>query len=158
MGLNKVFLEGNICQDSELRYTQTSMPVVTIMLATNESYYDRKAGERKERTEYHTLVGWGKRFEALHQKECLLLGQGIGVIGRLSTRSWADKAGVKRWTTEVVIGQNDEDFRLQGRPNGASNSTNEAPPPHGDSTEPPPVESNKDKPVDQPETVDDFAD
>jgi single-strand DNA-binding protein len=99
-GLNKVMLIGNIGQDPELRETQGGQAVLNIRLATNESWVD-KDGERKDRTEWHTLVMWGKRADSLYKH--LSKGEKIYVEGRLQTRSWEDKEGNKRYSTEVNL-------------------------------------------------------
>jgi single-strand DNA-binding protein len=98
-GMNRVILIGNLGQDPELRYTQTQMGVLSLRLATTESYFDSASKERKERTEWHTVVVWGKRGEALNK--ILAKGSRICVEGRLQTSSWEDKQGAKRYTTEI---------------------------------------------------------
>lgn len=98
-GLNKVMLIGNLGQDPELRYTQGNTAVMNMRIATTESFLNRE-NERQERTEWHTVVLWGKRGEGL--QKILTKGNRIFVEGRLQTRSWEDKQGQKRYTTEVV--------------------------------------------------------
>ena len=98
-GLNRVVLLGNLGQDPELRFTQSQLGVLSLRVATTESYFDNNTKERKERTEWHTVILWGKRGEALHK--ILSKGSRICVEGRLQTRSWEDKQGNKRYTTEV---------------------------------------------------------
>jgi single-strand DNA-binding protein len=98
-GLNRVTLIGNLGQDPELRYTQSNMGVLSLRMATTESYFDANSKERKERTEWHSVVIWGKRGEALNK--ILSKGSRICIEGRLQTRSWEDKQGNKRYTTEI---------------------------------------------------------
>jgi single-strand DNA-binding protein len=98
-GLNRVTLIGNLGQDPELRFTQSNQGVLSIRMATTESYFDTNTKERKERTEWHTVVIWGKRGEALNK--ILSKGSRICIEGRLQTRSWEDKTGAKRYTTEI---------------------------------------------------------
>ena len=98
-GLNRVTLIGNLGQDPELRFTQGGMAILNIRMATTESYLDRDK-ERQERTEWHTVVMWGKRGESLSR--FLEKGSRICVEGRLQTRSWESKDGGKRYSTEVV--------------------------------------------------------
>jgi single-strand DNA-binding protein len=98
-GLNRVTLIGNLGQDPELRFTQSQQGVLSLRMATTESYFDNTTKERKERTEWHTVVVWGKRGEALHK--ILSKGSRICIEGRLQTRSWEDKQGNKRYSTEV---------------------------------------------------------
>jgi single-strand DNA-binding protein len=99
-GLNRVILIGNLGQDPELRFTQSNQGVLSLRMATTESYFDNTTKERKERTEWHSVVVWGKRGEALNK--ILSKGSRICVEGRLQTRSWEDKQGGKRYSTEVV--------------------------------------------------------
>jgi single-strand DNA-binding protein len=159
-GLNKVFLQGNLATDAEMRYTQTGKPVVSMRLITNESFYNGTTKQRESRTEGHMVVGWGKRFEALHGKECLLKGQGLTIIGRLQTRSYKHKKyeDVTQYVTEVIVGRDDSDFILNGSPRGSRGP--EAPPPTDeDAPNPPPVASDKDrKPGTPTNDQDDFAD
>ena len=98
-GLNRVILIGNLGQDPELRFTQSNMGVLSLRMATTESYFDTNTKERKERTEWHTVVVWGKRGEALNK--ILSKGSRLCVEGRLQTRSWEDKSVNKRYTTEI---------------------------------------------------------
>ncbi len=98
-GLNKVMLIGNLGQDPELKFTDGGQAVLKLRIATTERYADKK-GERQERTEWHSVVVWGKRAEALNK--ILRKGRTIYVEGRLQTRSWEDKnGGAKRYATEV---------------------------------------------------------
>lgn len=99
-GLNKWTGVGNLGQDPELRFTKTNTGVLTMRLACNESWYDQSSKERKIRVEWVSVVVWGKRAERL--SKCLTKGSRVLVEGRLQTRSWEDKQGVKRYTTEVV--------------------------------------------------------
>ncbi len=98
-GVNKVILIGNLGADPELRYTPNGQAVCDIRLATNESWTD-KSGQRQERTEWHRVVFWGKPAEIC--KQYLTKGQKLYVEGRLQTRSWDDKDGNKRYSTEIV--------------------------------------------------------
>jgi single-strand DNA-binding protein len=99
-GLNRVTLIGNLGQDPELRYTQSNQGVLSVRIATTESYFDNNTKERKERTEWHSVIIWGKRGEALNK--LLSKGSRICIEGRLQTRSWEDQQGTKRYSTEVV--------------------------------------------------------
>lgn len=98
-GLNRVMLIGNLGADPELRYTQGNQPVLSMRLATTESFNNR-AGERQERTEWHAITLWGKRAEAL--SKFLSKGERIFVEGRIQYRQWEDRDGNKRWSTDIV--------------------------------------------------------
>ncbi len=98
-GLNRVLLVGHLGQDPELRHTQSGHAVVSMRLATNENWTDRE-GERRERTEWHTVIRWGPRAEALARDA--KKGAHLLIEGRLQTRNWEDRQGGKRYVTEVV--------------------------------------------------------
>jgi single-strand DNA-binding protein len=98
-GVNKVILIGNLGADPELRYTPGGQAVCDIRLATNEAWTD-KNGQKQERTEWHRVVMWGKPAEIC--KQYLTKGQKLYVEGRLQTRSWDDKEGNKRYSTEII--------------------------------------------------------
>lgn len=97
-GINKVFLIGNLGRDCELRYTHGGQPVGSFSLATTERWND-KNGQRQEKTEWHTVVLWGKQAESL--SEYLLKGKQVCVEGKLQTRKWEDRNGQNRTTTEI---------------------------------------------------------
>ena len=98
-GVNKAILIGNLGRDPELRYTQNGQAVTNFSLATSESWTD-KNGERSEKTEWHRIVAWAKTAELCAQY--LSKGRTVYIEGRLQTRDWEDKEGVKRQTTEIV--------------------------------------------------------
>lgn len=98
-GINRAILVGHLGADPELKYTDSGQAVLRLRLATSESWKD-KSGERQERTEWHTVVMWGTRAEAVSKH--LGKGQQIGIEGRIQTRQWEDKDGAKRYSTEIV--------------------------------------------------------
>ena len=122
-GLNKVMLIGNLGADPDMRYTPSGAGVCEMRIATNESWTD-KQGQRQERTEWHRIVVWGKRAELC--AKYLSKGRQCYVEGRLRTRSWEDKEGNKRWTTEIVA--TDVQF-LGGGGRGGSGGGDDFPPP-----------------------------
>ncbi|MBW1929275.1 MAG: single-stranded DNA-binding protein [Deltaproteobacteria bacterium] len=97
--VNKVILIGNLGADPELRYTPSGRAVATFNLATKEQW-TTKEGEKGERTEWHRVVAWGKLGEICG--EYLHKGKQVYVEGRIQTRSWEDKDGNRRYTTEIV--------------------------------------------------------
>ncbi|MFQ5864381.1 MAG: single-stranded DNA-binding protein [bacterium] len=97
--VNKVILLGRLGQDPELRYTPNGAAVTTLSLATNEVWKDNE-GNKQERTEWHRVVLWRKLAEIAG--EFLKKGSRVYFEGRLQTRSWEDKDGVKRYVTEVI--------------------------------------------------------
>ncbi|HVY27745.1 MAG TPA: single-stranded DNA-binding protein [Polyangiaceae bacterium] len=98
-GLNRVLLLGNLGADPELRVTSGGQSVLKLRLATSETYLDKNR-VRQERTEWHSVVVWGKRAEALGK--FLTKGSRLFVEGGLRTSSYDDKEGNKRYRTEVV--------------------------------------------------------
>jgi single-strand DNA-binding protein len=98
-GLNRVMLLGNLGADPELRYTPSGQAVLNMRLATTESYLD-KDKVRRERTDWHNVVVWGKRGEALGK--ILAKGSSIFVEGSIRTSSYDDRDGNKRYKTEII--------------------------------------------------------
>ena len=97
--LNRAILCGNIGKDAECRYTGAGTAVASFSLATSERYTD-KDGNKKENTEWHRVVVWGKQAETL--TPYLTKGSLIAVEGRIATRSWTNKDNQKHYTTEVI--------------------------------------------------------
>lgn len=97
--VNKVILIGNLGKDPELKYTPAGQPVATFSLATTEKF-SGKDGQKQEKTEWHTVVAWGKLAEVVNQY--LAKGKSAYVEGKIQTRSWEDKDGNRRYKTEIV--------------------------------------------------------
>ena len=96
--LNKAMIIGNLGQDPDVRYTQQNTAVATLNIATNERFRDSN-GDLQERTEWHRVVAWGKLAEIC--QSYLKKGSKVYIEGPIQTRSWEDKDGQKRYTTEV---------------------------------------------------------
>ena len=96
--MNKVILLGRLGQDPELKHTPSGAAVCNFSIATTETYKD-KSGQKQEKTEWHKIVVWGKVAELCNQY--LSKGKQALVEGKIQTRSWDDKDGNKRYTTEV---------------------------------------------------------
>lgn len=99
MAVNKVMLIGNLGRDPEIRYTTSGQAVANFTLATTEKYTNRE-GERQENTEWHRIVAWGRLAEICG--EYLTKGRMVYIEGSIRTRSWEDKEGNTRYTTEIV--------------------------------------------------------
>jgi single-strand DNA-binding protein len=97
--INKVMIMGRLGQDPELRYTPNQVPVCTMNVATTD-FRVGPDGQRTESTEWHRVIAWQKTAE--NCAKYLTKGRGIFVEGRLQTRSWDDKSGQKRYTTEII--------------------------------------------------------
>jgi single-strand DNA-binding protein len=101
-GLNKAILIGNLGRDPEVRYTPSGLAVANFSIATSETWTN-KEGEKETRTEWHRIVAFGKLGEICG--EYLSKGKQVYIEGRIQTRDWEDKDGVKRYTTEIVASQ-----------------------------------------------------
>ena len=101
MNLNKVFLIGRLTHDPEVRSTPSGQQVATVKLATSRVWNDQATQQKREATEFHTIVAWGRLAEICGQ---YLKKGGLAMFeGRLQTRSWDDKTtGAKRYATEIV--------------------------------------------------------
>lgn len=97
--LNKVILIGNLGRDPETRYAPSGDAICNITLATTETWKDKNTGERRDATEWHRVVFFGRLAEIAAQY--LRKGSQIYVEGRLQTRKWQDKEGQDRYTTEI---------------------------------------------------------
>lgn len=138
MSVNKVILIGNLGKDPEVRFTANGRAVARFPIATSENWTDAN-GNRQERTEWHSIVVWGKQGETCGQY--LAKGRQVFVEGSIRTRSYDDKAGNKRYVTEIVA----QRVRFLGGGGG----TRVAPESEGESTsdaagagEPPPVDDD----------------
>jgi single-strand DNA-binding protein len=96
--INKVTLIGHCGKPPEVRYTQSGSPVANFSLATNESWTS-KTGERQDTTEWHRIVAWGKLAEIC--QEYVHKGSYLYIEGKIQTRSYDDRDGVKRYITEI---------------------------------------------------------
>jgi len=98
--INQAILVGNLGRDPEVRYTPDGKAVANFSIATSEQWRDKDSGERKEKTEWHRIVAFGRLGEICG--EYLSKGKQVYIEGRLQTRDWEDKDGNKRYTTEIV--------------------------------------------------------
>ncbi len=112
MSLNKVMLIGNVGKDPDVRHLESGIAVARFTLATNETYTD-KTGKKVTQTEWHNIVVWRGLAETV--EKYVKSGKLLYVEGKLQTRSYQDKDGVKRYTTDVVC----DNFRFLGPNVGA---------------------------------------
>ena len=98
IGVNRAILIGHLGKDPEVKYTAGGKAVTSLSLATTET--TTKDGDKKEYTEWHRIVAWGRLAEVIG--EYLHKGSLIYIEGNLRTRKWTDKAGVERHTTEII--------------------------------------------------------
>ena len=97
--VNKVILIGNLGKDPEMRYMPSGDAIANFSVATSENWTDKASGDRKEATEWHRVVFFGRTAEVVGQY--VKKGSKVYVEGRLQTRKWQDKDGQDRYTTEV---------------------------------------------------------
>ncbi|MBB3913091.1 single-stranded DNA-binding protein [Rhizobium fabae] len=121
--VNKVILVGNVGADPEIRRTQDGRPIANLRIATSETWRDRNSGERREKTEWHTVVvfneGLCKVVEQYVKK-----GAKLYIEGQLQTRKWQDQQGQDRYSTEVVLqGFSSTLTMLDGRGEGGGASS-----------------------------------
>ncbi len=109
-GVNKVILIGNLGADPEVRHLQNGASVANFRIATSETYKDKTTGEKREQTEWHSIVAW--RGLAEITEKYLRKGSKVYVEGKLRTRQWQDKEGNTRYTTEIQA----DEMNLLDRP------------------------------------------
>jgi single-strand DNA-binding protein len=101
--VNKVIIVGNLGRDPEVRYTPNGDSITNVTIATTDTWKDKGTGEKKEATEWHRVVFFGKLAEIAGQY--LKKGRQVYVEGALRTRKWTDKEGQERYTTEIVANE-----------------------------------------------------
>ncbi len=100
--VNKVILIGNLGRDPEVRSFQNGGKVVNLRIATSETWRDRNSGERRERTEWHSVAIFSEPLAKIAE-QYLKKGSKVYLEGQLETRKWQDQSGADRYTTEVVL-------------------------------------------------------
>lgn len=120
--VNKVIILGRLGKDPDLRYTGTGTPIARLRIATSDSYKDSD-GNWTERTDWHSVVAWGKLGEVCNQY--LVKGDQLYVEGKLQSRSFEDANGNTRWITEVRM---DQMVMLASAKNGATQDPQSAQP------------------------------
>ncbi|MET3661111.1 single-stranded DNA-binding protein [Aquamicrobium ahrensii] len=100
--VNKVILVGNLGADPEIRRLNSGDPVVNLRIATSETWRDKMSGERKEKTEWHSVVIFNDNLAKVAE-QYLKKGMKVYIEGQLQTRKWQDQNGQDRYTTEIVL-------------------------------------------------------
>jgi single-strand DNA-binding protein len=100
--VNKVILVGNLGKDPEMRRTQDGRPIANLRVATSESWRDKNSGERREKTEWHSVVIFNEGLCKVAE-QYLKKGSKVYIEGQLQTRKWQDQSGQDKYTTEVVL-------------------------------------------------------
>ncbi|MDH5190163.1 MAG: single-stranded DNA-binding protein [Gammaproteobacteria bacterium] len=138
-GVNKVILVGNLGKDPEVRYMPSGGAVTNVTLATSEQWKDKQSGEKRENTEWHRIVFFGRLAEIAG--EYLKKGSQIYVEGRLQTRKWQGQDGQDRYTTEIVA---NEMQMLGGRSGAGGSYSNDMPESEGSMSKEPAMASADD--------------
>lgn len=102
-GLNKAQIIGHLGADPETRYMPSGKPVTNFRVATSETWKDKETGDKKEKTEWHSIIAFDRLGEIV--AEYTRKGSQIYVEGKLQTRKWQDKEGKDRYTTEIIAQQ-----------------------------------------------------
>jgi len=150
--INRATLVGNAGKDAEIRYTGSGAPVATFSIATTESWTDKASGQKQERTEWHNIKAWN--WLAEYCNENVKKGKRVFVEGRIQTRSYDDKDGVKKYVTEIEAStvMTLERTAGGGQPSGPSGSSsrseNSSPRPSGQSAAPVQEYEPQEAPVD----------
>ena len=100
--VNKVILVGNLGKDPEIRRTQDGRPIANLRIATSESWRDKNSGEKREKTEWHSVVIFQEGLCKVAE-QYLKKGSKVYIEGQLQTRKWQDQSGQERYSTEVVL-------------------------------------------------------
>ena len=118
--VNKVIIVGNLGRDPEVRSFQNGGKVVNLRIATTESWRDKSSGERKEKTEWHSVAIFNENLGKIAE-QYLKKGSTVYIEGQLETRKWQDQSGADKYTTEIVLKQfRGELTLLGGRDGGGS--------------------------------------
>jgi single-strand DNA-binding protein len=115
--LNKVQLIGHLGADPEVRHTQDGRAIANMRLATTDSWTDKQSGERRERTEWHSIVIFNENLSKIAQ-QYLRKGSKVYIEGALQTRKWQDNSGNDRYSTEIVLQNFGGTLIMLGDPKG----------------------------------------
>ena len=117
--VNKVILVGNLGRDPESRTFQNGGKVVNLRIATSESWKDKSSGERKEKTEWHSVAIFNEALANVAERY-LKKGSKVYIEGQLQTRKWQDQSGQDRYSTEVVLQGFNGNLTMLDGPGGGS--------------------------------------
>lgn len=115
--VNKVIIVGNLGRDPEVRSFPNGGKVVNLRIATSENWRDKQSGERKERTEWHSVAIFNEGLAKIAE-QYLRKGSTVYIEGQLETRKWQDQSGADRYTTEIVLRQFRGEMTLLGGRDG----------------------------------------
>jgi single-strand DNA-binding protein len=124
--VNKVILVGNLGRDPEVRRLNSGEPVVNLRIATSETWKDKASGERKEKTEWHSVVIFNENLARVAE-QYLKKGSKVYLEGQLQTRKWQDQQGQEKYTTEIVLQRFRGELTILDSRGGASEFGEEEP-------------------------------
>jgi single-strand DNA-binding protein len=129
--VNKCILIGNVGRDPEVRRLNNGKPVVSLRIATSESWRDKSSGERKEKTEWHSVVIFNEGLAKIAE-QYVKKGSKLYIEGQLQTRKWQDQSGQDKYSTEIVLQNFRGELTLLDSAKGedAENETSRTPAPH----------------------------
>jgi single-strand DNA-binding protein len=119
--VNKVILIGNLGKDPEVRHLENGAVVANFSIATSEVYTDKSSGEKRETTDWHDIVVWRGLAEVA--EKYLKKGYKVYVEGKLRKRSWQDKEGITRYSSEIIA----DELNILSRPEGGERTNPQAP-------------------------------
>jgi single-strand DNA-binding protein len=117
--VNKVILVGRLTADPEIKRLNTGDPIANLRIATSERWRDKQSGERKEKSEFHSVVIFNEQLAKVAE-QYLRKGSKVYVEGSLQTRKWQDQAGNDRYTTEIVLQKFRGELEMLDRAENAS--------------------------------------
>ena len=120
--VNKVILVGNLGKDPEIRRTQDGRPIANLRIATSDSWRDKATGERREKTEWHSVVIFNENLCKIAE-QYLKKGSKVYLEGSLQTRKWQDKDGHDKYSTEVVLQGFNSQLTMLDRAGGGSDAS-----------------------------------
>lgn len=124
--VNKCIIVGNLGADPEIRRLNSGDPVVNLRIATSETWRDKQSGERKEKTEWHSVVIFNDSLAKVAE-QYLRKGMKVYVEGSLQTRKWQDQSGNDRYSTEIVLQKFRGELQMLDKPDGQAQARETSP-------------------------------
>jgi single-strand DNA-binding protein len=125
--VNKVIIIGNLGRDPDVKSFQNGGKICNLRIATSESWRDKATGERKEKTEWHSVSITSEALVRIAE-QYLRKGSTVYIEGQLQTRKWQDQSGADRYSTEIVVGQFNGTLTLLGGKSEGGQSRDDGPP------------------------------
>jgi single-strand DNA-binding protein len=139
--VNKVILVGNLGRDPEVKSFSNGGKICNLRIATSESWRDKATGERKEKTEWHSVAITSESLVRIAE-QYLRKGSTVYIEGQLQTRKWQDQSGADRYSTEIVVGQFNGTLTLLGGKSEGGQSRDDSPPASSGQSKPAPIDDD----------------